>query len=360
MKRMHKIGQLLMAGFEGTSPSKGIKKLISEYHIGGVILFSRNIESPKQLAKLTDELQALSPDAPLLIAIDQEGGRVSRLPLPFTQFPRARTVGRCDDVSLTYQNAEAICQELLAVGINMNFSPVLDINTNPKNPIIGDRAFGGNPTIVSKHSMATIAAMLDQYLIPCGKHFPGHGDTDTDSHKTLPVVDLATSRLTDRELRPFVHAIENRLTCVMTAHICCRAFDKELPASLSENIVTTLLRKTLKFQGVVVTDDLEMKGIRDHFSVAEAAVKAVSVGSDLLLVCHTLEEQVATLEALNTAVDKGSLTEARLDQSLGRLLFLKEHFILNRPKLNKAALQKMIGSDAHKRLVDSINIRGQG
>ncbi len=228
-----------------------------------------------------------------------------------------------------------------------------------QNPIIGDRAFGGNPTIVSKHGMATIAAMLDQYLIPCGKHFPGHGDTHSDSHKTLPVVDLATSRLTDRELRPFVHAIENRLTCVMTAHICCRAFDKELPASLSENIVTTLLRKTLKFQGVIVTDDLEMKGITDMFSVAEAAVKAVSVGSDLLLVCQTMEEQVATLEALHAAVTKGTITEARLDKSLGRLLFLKEHFILNRPKFNKAALQKMIGSDTHKRLVESINIRGR-
>jgi len=360
MKRMHKIGQLLMAGFEGTKPSKEIKKLIKEYHIGGVILFSRNIKSPKQLTELTTSLQALSPDAPLLIAIDQEGGRVSRLPRPFTQFPPARTVGRCDAVSLTYRNAEAISRELLSVGINMNFAPVLDINTNAKNPVIGDRAFGENPTIVSKHGMATIAAMLDQYMIPCGKHFPGHGDTDSDSHKTLPVVDLATSRLTDRELRPFVHAIENRLPCVMTAHICCRAFDKELPASLSENIVNGLLREALKFQGVVVTDDLEMKGITEMFPVSEAAVQAVSVGSDLLLVCHSMDEQVATLEALDAAVEKGTISEGRLDKSLGRLLFLKEHFILNRPKRDMAVLQKVIGSDTHQSLVDSINLRGQG
>lgn len=360
MKRIHKVGQLLMVGFEGTSPSKEIKKLITDYHVGGVILFSRNIKSPEQLTKLTGALQALSPDIPLLIAIDQEGGRVSRLPLPFTQFPPARTVGRCDDISLTYQNAEAISRELLAVGVNMNFTPVLDINTNAKNPVIGDRAFGGNPTIVSKHSMATIAAMLDQHMISCGKHFPGHGDTDSDSHKTLPVVDLAISRMTDRELRPFVHAIENRLPCVMTAHVCCRAFDKELPASLSENIVTTLLRKALKFKGVIVTDDLEMQGITDMFPVAEAAVKAVSVGSDLLLVCHTMAEQVAALEALDAAVAKGTITEARLDQSLGRLLFLKEHFILNRPKQDMAILRKEIGSDAHRRLVESISIRGQG
>ncbi len=360
MKRMHKIGQLLMAGFEGTTPSKEIKNLIKSYHIGGVILFSRNIESPEQLATLTEDLQALSPDAPLLIAVDQEGGRVSRLPLPFTQFPSARTLGRCDAVSLSYRNAEAISRELLAVGINMNFAPVLDINTNPKNPVIGDRAFGENPHIVSKHGMATIAAMLDQYMVPCGKHFPGHGDTDSDSHKTLPVVDLATSRLTDRELRPFVHAIENRLPCVMTAHICFSAFDEKLPASLSENIVTELLRSALKFQGVVVTDDLEMKGVTDLFPVPEAAVRAVSVGSDLLLVCHSADEQIATLEALDAAVAKGTISEARLNQSLGRLLFLKEHFILNRPERDLKTLRKAIGSVTHASLVESINLRGKG
>ncbi|MFQ5588881.1 MAG: beta-N-acetylhexosaminidase [Nitrospiria bacterium] len=360
MKQIYKVGQLFMAGFEGTTPSKEIKTLITKYHIGGVILFSRNIENPEQVARLTASLQALSPDAPLLIAIDQEGGRVSRLPSPFTQFPSARTIGRCDAVPLTYRNAEAMSRELLSVGINMNFAPVLDINTNAKNPIIGDRAFGANPTIVSKHSLATIASMLDQRIIPCGKHFPGHGDTDQDSHETLPEVNVAISRMTDRELRPFTHAIENRLPCIMTAHICCRAFDHDLPASLSENVITTLLRETMQYDGVVVTDDLEMKGITEKYAVPEAAVKAFSAGSDLLLVCHSSELQTAAIEALNTAFDKGDIPTDRLNQSLARLLSLKEHFILNRPQLDLQALRRVIGSRAHTNLVDTIKQRGQG
>ncbi len=360
MKQIQKAGQLLMAGFEGISPSKEIKRLITEYHIGGVILFSRNIESPEQVAALCESLQALSPGAPLLIAIDQEGGRVSRLPLPFTQFPPARTVGRCNSVPLTYRNTEAMSQELLAVGINMNFAPVLDIHTNPQNPVIGDRAFGSNPTIVSKHAMAVIAAMLDQRIIPCGKHFPGHGDTNVDSHFALPVVDLDVSHLDERELRPFAHAIENRLPCIMTAHLCCRAFDPDLPASLSEKIVNGLLRKTMKFNGVVVTDDLEMKGITNLFSVPEAAVKAVAAGSDLLLVCHSFDRQMAAIEALDAAVSKGTISHGSLDQSLERLLFLKKHFILNRPKQDLQALRETIGSPAHSTLVESIQQRGQG
>ncbi len=360
MKQIHKAGQLFMVGFEGTTPSKEIKSLIKKYHIGGVILFSRNIEHPDQVAELTASLQALSPDAPLLIGIDQEGGRISRLPPPFTQFPAARTIGRCDSVPLTYRNAEALSRELLSVGINMNFAPVLDINTNAQNPIIGDRAFGANPTIVSKHGLATIAAMLDQRIIPCGKHFPGHGDTDQDSHKTLPVVKLATSKMTDRELRPFLHAIENRLPCIMTAHICCHAFDQDLPASLSKNIVTTLLRETMKYDGVVVTDDLEMKGITEHLTVAEAAVKAVLAGSDLLLVCKTPALQIEAIEAVNASIEKGDISKGRLNQSLERIISLKGHFILNRPQLDLVALRRVVGSETHKDLVDSIERRGEG
>jgi len=359
MKLSHKIGQLLMAGFEGTTPSKEIKKLIKEDHIGGVILFSRNIESPKQCAKLTESLQKLSPDAPLLIAVDQEGGRVSRMPKPFTQFPSARTVGRCDSVPLTYRLGEAISKELLAVGINMNFSPVLDVDTNPKNPIIGDRSFGKDPTLVSKHGLSMIAAMLDNKMIPCGKHFPGHGDTELDSHETLPQVQHAMIRLTDLELRPFVHAIENRLPCVMTAHLCCTAFDDKLPASLSKNVVTDLLRKALKFNGVVVTDDLEMKGITNTFSVAEAAVRAVQVGSDLLLVCHSPDQQKASLEALTTAVKSGAISEARIDESLNRLLSLKEYFLLQQNERDIEALRESIGSEEHLELIETINKKGK-
>jgi len=359
MKLSHKIGQMMMVGFEGTRPSKEIEALIQEHCIGGVILFSRNIESPEQCAELTASLQALSPDAPLLIAVDQEGGRISRLPKPFTQFPSARTVGRCNSVPLTYDYAEAMSRELLAVGINMNLAPVLDINTNPKNPVIGDRAFGEKPTLVSKHAMAVIASMIDQKMIPCGKHFPGHGDTEQDSHESLPKVTLALSRLTDRELRPFQHAIENRLPCLMTAHICCHAFDDDLPASLSENVVKVLLRETMKFDGVIMTDDLEMKAITDSYSVAEAAVRAVSVGSDLVLVCHRADRQIAAIEALVQAVEQGRIPEKRIDQSLNRLLSLKEKFLLPKEDVDMLELRGSIGSERHLDLVKTIKRRGR-
>lgn len=359
MKLIDKIGQLLMAGFDGTSPSKEIEDLIKKHHIGGVVLFSRNIKNPAQTAKLTAALQKLSPQAPLLIAVDQEGGRVSRLPPPFTQFPPARALGRCDSVTLTYSIAEAMAKELAAVGINMNFAPVLDVDTNPKNPIIGDRSFGSSPTLVSKHGLAMIVGMHDQKVIACGKHFPGHGDTASDSHKTLPVVDHPIKRLADTELKPFIHAVENRLSCLMTAHVLYPQFDDKLPASLSKKIISQLLRKTIKFDDVVVTDDLEMKGITDHFTVPEAAVKAVQAGSDLILVCHSADQQMAVLEALIHAVEKKTISEARLDESLNRILRLKESFLMPRRQPQPKEVKEVVGCDAHKALIEEVHKKSE-
>jgi beta-N-acetylhexosaminidase len=354
MKLTSKIGQLLMVGFQGTTPSKEIQDFIKRHHIGGVILFARNIKDPTQCGKLTEGLQKLSTDAPLLIAVDQEGGRVSRLAPPFTQFPSARTLGQADSVTLTYSYAEAMAKELLAVGINMNFAPVLDVDTNPKNPIIGDRSFGSSPTLVSKHGLAMIVGMYDQRVIACGKHFPGHGDTASDSHETLPVVNHPISRLADLELKPFIHAVENRLSCIMTAHVRYSQLDDKVPASLSKKIISQLLRKTIQFEGVVVTDDLEMKGITDGFSVPEAAVKAVQAGSDLILVCHSPEQQTAVLEALVHAVENGAISEARLTESLNRILRLKESFLLPRRSPHPKQAKQVIGCDSHVALVEEI------
>lgn len=354
MKLASKIGQLLMVGFQGTTPSKEIQDLIKRHHIGGVILFSRNIKDPVQCEKLTGALQKLSTDAPLLIAVDQEGGRVSRLAPPFTQFPAARALGQADSVTLTYRCAEAMAKELVAVGINMNFAPVLDVDTNPKNPIIGDRSFGSNPTLVSKHGLAMIVGMHDQKIIACGKHFPGHGDTAADSHETLPVVNHPISRLADLEFKPFIHAVENRLSCIMTAHVRYAQLDEKFPASLSKKLISQLLRKTIQFEGVVVTDDLEMKGITDGFTVPEAAVKAVQAGSDLVLVCHSPEQQTAALEAMIHAVENGTISEARLNDSLNRLLRLKESFLLPRRSPHPKQINQVVGCEAHVALVEEI------
>lgn len=345
----------MMAGFEGSSPTQEIRNLIKDYDLGGVILFSRNIEDPTQCARLTRSLQKFSSDAPLFIAVDQEGGRVSRLPPPFTQFPPARALGQCDSISLTYSHAEAIAKELQSVGINMNFAPVLDIDTNEKNPIIGDRAFGSTSTIVSKHGLAMMVGMLDQKVIVCGKHFPGHGGTATDSHETLPEVDHPLSRLVDVELKPFIHAVENRIPCIMTAHVRYQGIDDLLPASLSKKVIAELLRKTIQFNGVVVTDDLEMKGITSGFSVPEAAVRAVKAGSDMILVCHSPEKQAAVLESLIHAYEKGTLSEEKLDASLARLLDLKERFLLPPVPVRAPQIKKIVGCAAHQALVKEID-----
>jgi beta-N-acetylhexosaminidase len=207
---------------------------------------------------------------------------------------------------------------------------------------------------VAKHGLAMIVGMLDQKVIACGKHFPGHGDTAADSHETLPVIKHPISRLADLELKPFIHAAENRLSCIMTAHVRYSQLDDKFPASLSKKIISQLLRKTIQFEGVVVTDDLEMKGITDGFSIPEAAVRAVQAGSDLILVCHSAEQQMAVMEALIHAVENGAISEARLNESLNRLLLLKESFLLPRRSPHPKKAKEVIGCDAHVALIEEI------
>lgn len=358
MNLRNKIGQLVMAGFEGTKPSKAITRLIKEYRIGGVILFSRNIESPTQLAKLTQSLQKLSPDAPLLIAIDQEGGRVSRLAPPFTQFPPARTIGTCNSVPLTYSVAEAMAKELLAVGINMNMAPVLDVDTCAKNPIVGDRSFGKSPTLVSKLGLAMTAGFQDSRLVACGKHFPGHGDTSVDSHEELPTVSHKLSRLLEIELRPFIHLSENRLVSMMTAHILYPSVDEKYPATLSKKILSKLLRKGVGFDGMVVSDDLEMKAISDHFGIKEAATRTVAAGVDLVLVCQSEEAQRETLEALIQGVEKKAIRADRIEAALNRVLRIKESFLLPLRRVDPKEVNYQVGTEKHRQIVAEIEERG--
>ncbi|HXV69644.1 MAG TPA: glycoside hydrolase family 3 N-terminal domain-containing protein, partial [Nitrospira sp.] len=204
-----KIGQLFMVGFDGTGVSPDLAAFIREYKPGGVILFSRNLESTEQIVELTNELQRCSPHSPLLISIDQEGGRVSRLPKAFTICPPCDVLGRCNSAELAYGAAAIVARELRAVGINMNMSPVLDVNSNPTNPVIGDRAFGTTPEPVCTMGLATVRGLQDNHVVACGKHFPGHGDTHVDSHKELPVVTAPRERLERMELPPFRHAVTN-------------------------------------------------------------------------------------------------------------------------------------------------------
>jgi len=274
MTSRDKIGQLFMVGFLGTSVTPDLASFIKQYKPGGVILFSRNLESVEQIVDLTNGLQACSPHSPLLISIDQEGGRVSRLPKGFTIFPPCDVLGRCNSSELAYAAAATIAKELRAVGVNMNMAPVLDVNSNPDNPVIGDRAFGTTPDVVCELGSATAAGLQDNKVVACGKHFPGHGDTNTDSHKELPVVEASRERLEAVEFPPFRRAVEQGVASMMTAHVLYRALDPELPATLSPAIITKFLRQELRYDGVVLTDDLEMHAIIGHCGVEDAAVRA--------------------------------------------------------------------------------------
>ncbi|HEX9154160.1 MAG TPA: glycoside hydrolase family 3 protein, partial [Nitrospira sp.] len=235
-----KIGQLLMVGFMGTSVTPELASFIKEYKPGGVILFSRNLESVGQIVELTNDLQRCSPRSPLLISIDQEGGRVSRLPKGFTIFPPCELLGRCNSSELAYAAAATIAKELKAVGVNMNMAPVLDVNSNPDNPVIGDRAFGSTPDVVSEMALVTAAGLQDHKVVACGKHFPGHGDTNADSHKELPVVQASRERLEVVEFPPFRRAVTAGIATMMTAHVLYKALDDQLPATLSSAVITNL------------------------------------------------------------------------------------------------------------------------
>ena len=354
MTLREKVGQLFMIGFAGTSVSRDLADLLAAYRPGGLILFSLNLETPAQIVRLTNDLQKSSPKTPLLIAVDQEGGRVSRLPAGFTVFPPCSVLGQCDSSELAYAAAAAVAVELRAVGINMNLAPVLDLNTNPQNPIIGDRAFSASPAQVCELGLATIAGLQDNKVIACGKHFPGHGDTATDSHKELPVVSASIERLREVELRPFRHAIENNLATIMSAHVLYPALDGRLPATLSPAILTGLLRDDLGFKGVTLTDDLEMHAILDHHGIEEAAILAFQAGADMLLICKDRTRQVAAMEAFHNAVKDGLIPEARVEASLRRISQVKDRFLRPFTSADPAGVKQVVGSRAHKDLLDTI------
>jgi beta-N-acetylhexosaminidase len=352
MTLKEKIGQLFVFGFDGTSPSKGIADLIRNAGVGGVVLFKRNLKSPLQISRLTNALQSFSPKIPLLISIDEEWGRISRLPKGFTFFPSAAAFGVINKSELTYRAAEITAREFRAVGINMDFAPVLDVLTRPENPVIGDRAFGSSPIVVSAMGLAVMAGLQDNGVIACGKHFPGHGDTREDSHLTLPRVTRSLSHLETVELRPFHHLIENGLASIMTAHVLYPALDSKHPATLSARIIGKLLRRALGFQGVVITDDLEMKAI--HPDPGEASVLALLAGADLLLICHTEEPQRLALDAVSRAVRSKRISEARIDESVARILALKRRFLMPYQPADPRSVRETVGRLSHRHAVHSI------
>ncbi len=329
-----KIGQLVIVGLDGYEADEHARQMIEEYRVGGFILFTSNIQNSNQMLELLNSLKSINRanKVPLFLSVDEEGGRVSRLPDEFLKIPSNNVIGKLNNSSVSHQVGSIIGEELKSFGMNMDFAPVLDINSNPKNPIIGDRAFGIGPNLVSKLGVQTMKGLQSQNIIPVVKHFPGHGDTSTDSHVGLPRVNNDLKRLRSFELKPFARAIENGAEAVMVAHILLPKIDPDNPASFSKTIITDVLRSEMNYDGVVITDDFTMGAIVKNYNIGKAAVKSILAGSDIVLVCHDFEKQKAVISALKNAAQSGQLTMDRIDRSVTRILKLKqEHKITDTP-----------------------------
>jgi beta-N-acetylhexosaminidase len=347
------IGRLAIVGFSGQSVPDDLRHLATEFDLGGVVYFARNIEEPRQVAELSREVADLATAWPLWISVDQEGGRVARLKRPFTEWPPMITLGRSGDDRLAERFARALAAELRAVGINLDYAPVLDVQTNLKNPVIGDRALAPRADDVARLGRTIVRALQNSGVAACGKHFPGHGDTSTDSHEELPLVEHGPERLAAVELVPFRAAIAEGVAAIMTAHVLVPALDDARPASLSSRVVTTLLKHDLGFAGVVLSDDLGMKAISASRSLADATVEAISAGCDAVLLCNSsADEQALALEAAIRAAESGALTQARLDDAMGRQRRLKEQFVSSKP--SGFATLDVIGCADHHAIAEAM------
>ena len=349
-----KIGQMLMVGIRGESLTREERSLIEQYPFGGFILFSHNCCEPGQLLSLCQALWDTGSELRPFIAVDQEGGRVHRLPKPFTHFPAMGTLGQRDDPELAYVVGRATAAELALVGINLNFAPVLDVNSNPKSPIIGDRSFGSDATKVIRLSEKWVQGLREGRIIPCGKHFPGHGDTAKDSHVDLPVVDKPLQELEAVELPPFLHACRNRIEALMTAHVLYRALDPKLPATLSRRILTELLRHQWGYNGVVFSDDMEMKAISDHYGDEEVVALSVRSGIDVILYGHDSNKAVRAFEFLCAEAERFPAVRAQVENSFRRVTRLKEKYLSESIEVEPKEVVAQLTRLGHQRIIEEI------
>lgn len=352
LPRMHlqdTLGSLFMVGIPRPIVDDETRQQLHELRPGGIILFRRNYTTPEALTNLCAELHSLFSDSRPLIAIDHEGGRVHRLQPPFTHFPAMRNVGLTTSVNLAYQVGFAMGQELRSVGIDLDFAPVLDVLTNPANTVIGDRAFSTDPHQVALLGRAQARGLRDAGIIPCGKHFPGHGGTLLDSHEDLPRDERSREELQCVNLYPFQQAINQGLEMVMTAHVLYPALDPDFPGTASAKILTGLLRQQLGFNGVIITDDLEMGAVVRHSTIDQAVLSALTAGADMLLVCHKIDLAIAARDACLRAVESGTLLRSRVEEAAQRIAALKATY-----QKRQVPTVGTIGAQTHTQLVEEI------
>ncbi|MGE0527371.1 MAG: beta-N-acetylhexosaminidase [Bdellovibrionales bacterium] len=353
-----KIGQLFIIGIRGKILTQDEAEFIIKNNIGGVILFDRNIESPEQIHALVSSIQTLRHKTrdklPFFIGVDQEGGRVARMKAPFTQWPAIGHLGKLDSTSVAFRYALSMGSELRAVGINLDFAPCVDVLTNAANTLIGDRSLSSDPEQVAKLSSALVRGYIKSGVIPCAKHFPGHGNTIVDSHLDLPVEDVGLDRLRAVELVPFKKAIRARLDLLMTAHIKFPQVDPDWPVTLSTKFLKDLLRKELRYRNLVISDDLDMKALANHYNVEDIPVRAFQAGCDILLYCNNFDHPPMALEAMYKAARAHVISAREIDESYNRVVSLKKDTLANPDPVPFSEVAQVIGHSDHQRLAQAI------
>ncbi len=310
------VDQLLMFGLSGKTIPRA----------GSVILFAKDIKTLPQLRKLTKRIHQ-STEIPPLISIDQEGGRVNRITTGVTVLPSLAVLGKINSAEAAYHCGRILAEELRSLGIDFDLAPVVDVNTEDKNPIIGERSFGDDSRRVAELGKSMISGLQSHGLLACAKHFPGHGAAKSDSHQYLPLIEVSGRKWEKIHLPPFRQAVKAGVQAVMVGHLLCPALDKKYPASLSRKIVTGILKERWGYRGLIVTDDLAMGAITKHYRIGEAAVLSVSAGADMIIVGKGLRNQQAVRAALLKAFKSGRLSQKRLAESVSKILKLKKkHF----------------------------------
>lgn len=326
-----KIGQMILAGVQGTTLDNQTKQMITDQKVGGIIFYANNVSTLEGTAKFVQSIKEVnqSNPVPIFMSVDQEGGKVSRMPDTVESIPSSRKVGETKDNALAETMGQLLARQVQLAGFNVDFAPVLDVNSNPKNPVIGDRSFGSSAELVSRMGIAEMKGLRSEGIIPVVKHFPGHGDTSVDSHLDLPVVNKTEKQLAKLEWIPFQAAVKEQVEAVMVAHILFPKLDPDHPASLSDVIIGEHLRGKFNYDGVVITDDLSMGAIAKNYKLDEAALATVKAGSDILLVAHSYESAKTIFDTLISAVKSGKITESRIDESVYRILALKQQYKLS-------------------------------
>ena len=353
-----KIGQHLIIGLQGSQLTDRETQFIIKHNIGGIILFDRNIESIKQLCQLCLDIQhlrhKLPSKQPLFISIDMEGGRVARLKSPFTRWPAVAKIGALGSTPLAFKFSKMMADELRSVGVNLNYAPCVDVLTNPKNTVIGDRSLGSDPNLVAQLASALVRGYIKGGVIPCAKHFPGHGGTLIDSHKDLPIEEVDLKELNDVALIPFKKLFKSHLDFIMTAHIKFPKIDPDFPVTLSKIFLQDILRKELRFRSLVITDDLGMGALVKHYDKKEIPILALNAGCDVLLFCNDFEQPEISLEAIYKAIENKQLNEEQIEKSYSQIVNVKKK-LLNQPNpLPIDEISKLVGHPDHLRLAKAI------